>query len=236
MKVILKDYVRKLGDVGDVVNVKEGFARNFLLPNELAVIASDENLKRIESIKRLHQEKHKHLIAGFQDMAERLKGKSVTITCKVNEAGRLYGSIGEREIADALNQAFSTTVEPSCVEVGSHIKEPGAFPVHIRFTVGISADAQVIVAAEGPPEQPPAAAHEQPEKAPKPKTLTDEARQAAPAQRETEGKAEKPAKPRKASRPPDAAEAPKTDRKNKLAASANADKAAKPAPSDKPEK
>jgi large subunit ribosomal protein L9 len=152
MKVILKDYVRKLGDVGDVVNVKEGFARNYLLPNDLAIPATENNLKRVENIRKTHQEKHQHLVGGFKDMAERLNGKTITITSKVNEAGRLYGSIGEKEVADTFNQMFSTSIDPKHVEIGGHIKEPGTYKVHMRFTVGVGADVEVTIAPDSTPE------------------------------------------------------------------------------------
>ena len=154
MKVILKDYIRKLGDVGDVVNVKEGFARNYLFPNELAIPANDNNMKRVDNIRKNHQEKYQHLVGGFKDTADRLNGKTVTITTKVNEVGRLYGSIGEKEIAQTFNQMFSTSIDPKHVEIGSHIKEPGNYKVHLRFTVGIGADVEVVIVPDGAPEQP----------------------------------------------------------------------------------
>jgi len=153
MKVILKDYIRKLGDVGDVVNVKEGFARNYLFPNDLAIPANENNLKRVDNIRKTHQEKHQHLVGGYKDMADRLNGKTITITTKVNELGRLYGSIGEKEIADTFNQTFSTTVDPKQVEIGSHIKEPGNYKVRLRFTVGIGADVEVVIVSDGAPEK-----------------------------------------------------------------------------------
>ena len=151
MKVILKDYVRKLGDVGDVVNVKDGYARNYLFPQDVAIPATDNNLKRIENIRARHQEQHKHLIAGFSETAERVNGKTITITARLNEEGRLYGSISEREIAAALNDACGTAVDPAHIDIGGHFKEPGTYRVHLRFSVGLGADIEVIVVGEGAP-------------------------------------------------------------------------------------
>jgi len=140
MKVILKEYVRKVGDVGDVVDVRDGFARNFLLPQEIAIPATQENLKRVENIRKHHQEKHKHLVSAFHDMAQKLSGKSLTLKSKVNEAGRLYGSIGEKELAASLNESFSVAVDPNHIEIGQHFKDPGKYNIHLRFTVGVTAD------------------------------------------------------------------------------------------------
>ncbi|MBN1808720.1 MAG: 50S ribosomal protein L9 [Planctomycetes bacterium] len=153
MKVILKDYLRKIGDVGDIVDVKEGYARNFLLPHDLAIPAIGENLKQIENLKRRHHEKESHLLDGFNDMAVRLADKSVVVEARVNEAGRLYGSVAEKEIAAALNSTFNTAVSPEHVEIPAPYKEPGDYEVHLRFTVGIGADVSLQIVPEGQPLQ-----------------------------------------------------------------------------------
>src|SRR5262247_1094216 len=99
--LLLKD-VRKLGYVGDVVKVREGYARNYLLPQRLATEPTEENIKAIDSAKKAAAVERARKTKEFQEIAARMKEASVTIEAAANPEGTLYGSVGPKEISAAL--------------------------------------------------------------------------------------------------------------------------------------
>lgn len=149
MKVILHQDVPNLGQTGDVVDVKAGYARNYLIPNSLAALATPGNLEHARALAKRRQLRRQKEIADFQQMAGLLAGKSVVITAKVNEAGHLYGSVGQREIAQAFNDLYNTAVAAAHVQMSEHIKEPCGREVLLRFADGVEARVTVEVLAEG---------------------------------------------------------------------------------------
>ncbi|KAA3643791.1 MAG: 50S ribosomal protein L9, partial [Proteobacteria bacterium] len=102
MQVILLDRVQNLGDLGDVVEVKSGFARNYLIPQKMAARASAENIKAFEAQKVELVAKAKESLAAAQARAEALKDVSVVISANASPEGHLYGSVGPREISEKL--------------------------------------------------------------------------------------------------------------------------------------
>ena len=148
MKVILIEEIRGLGTRGDVVTVKDGYARNFLLPKNLAREATAGNLKQIEHERRkwallADQEK-----AQAQKSAEAVKGVKVQIEKRVGEHGHLFGSVTANEIADAL-EAKGITVDKRRIELGSPIKNVGLHDVEVRLHRDVSAHIQVEVVPMG---------------------------------------------------------------------------------------
>ena len=105
MKVILLDKIIRLGDIGDVVNVKSGFARNFLIPQKKAMFANDENIKIVEAKKAELAAESEDLKVKAQAAADSVSGKEIVIKVSVSEEGTMYGSIGTREIEEACQQA-----------------------------------------------------------------------------------------------------------------------------------
>ncbi|MEA2327279.1 MAG: large subunit ribosomal protein [Thermoanaerobaculia bacterium] len=148
MKVILIDEIRGLGTRGDVVTVKEGYARNFLLPKNLAREATPGNLKSVA------QERKKWAVLADQERetaqkaAESVKGVKVTITKRVGENGHLFGSVTSNEIADAL-AAKGVDVDKRRIELAHPIKSLGTHDVEVRLHRDVSARIQVEVLAQG---------------------------------------------------------------------------------------
>jgi large subunit ribosomal protein L9 len=159
MKVILIDEIRGLGTRGDVVNVKDGYARNYLLPKNLAREATPGNLKSVEQERRkwaLLAQKEKEQASKA---AESVKGTKVTVQKRVGENGQLFGSVTANEIADALT-AKGLQVDKRRIELGHPIKTLGTHDVEVRLYRDVSAQIQVEVIPIGVekleevPEQP----------------------------------------------------------------------------------
>jgi len=159
MKVILIDEIRGLGTRGDVVNVKDGYARNYLLPKNLAREATPGNLKSVE------QERKKWALLGqaekekAQKAADSVKGVKVTITKRVGESNHLFGSVTSNEIADAL-AAKGVDVDKRRIELAHPIKTLGIHDVEVRLHRDVTAQIKVEVLAQGVErlEEPPAPA------------------------------------------------------------------------------
>ena len=148
MQVLLLKDVSKLGYVGDVVDVKTGYARNYLLPQLLAAAPTPENIAAIEDAKKAAAAERAKRNAEFQKLAERMAEATVTIEAAANPEGTLYGSVGGKEIADALNaQGFE--VLPAHIVLESPIRTLDNRVVTLRFTEEISAQAKVWVVREG---------------------------------------------------------------------------------------
>ena len=148
MKVILIDEIRGLGTRGDVVNVKDGYARNYLLPKNLAREATPGNLKSVEQERKkwaLLSQKEKDQAAKA---AESVKGTKVTVKKRVGENGQLFGSVTANEIADALT-AKGLDVDKRRIELSRPIKSLGMHDVEVRLHRDVSAQIQVEVVPIG---------------------------------------------------------------------------------------
>jgi large subunit ribosomal protein L9 len=147
MKLILKETIESLGIVGSVVNVSEGYARNYLLPQKKAVLNTPQNLKMLEREKaklEIQIAKEKGLA---EEIAAKLEGVVCKISAKVSEEDRLYGSITVRDIVDSL-AANGFTVEKSMVLLAEPIKTLGTFTVPVRVYKGIKPNITVEVVPE----------------------------------------------------------------------------------------
>ena len=147
MKVILRQNVESLGKAGDTVKVADGYARNFLIPKELATEANDRNLKTFE-----HEKKRILLQAEkIQKLAEETAAKLSTVECKiarrVGEQEKLFGSVGVKDIEEALI-AQGVEVAKRDILLDEPIKALGEFPVRIKLSAGVTAEIKVIVVAE----------------------------------------------------------------------------------------
>ena len=148
MKVILTEEIRGLGTRGDIVTVKDGYARNFLLPKNLAREATAGNLKSIE------QERKKWALLANQEKAEAekaaasVKGMKITIEKRVGEHGQLFGSVTANEIADAL-EAKGVNVDKRRIELAHSIKTVGTHEVDVRLHREVTAHLQVEVVPLG---------------------------------------------------------------------------------------
>ncbi|MFN0135358.1 MAG: 50S ribosomal protein L9 [Phycisphaerae bacterium] len=145
--LLLKD-VRKLGHVGDVVEVKPGFARNFLLPQRIATHPTPENLKAIEEVKKKAAAERAQRLQEFSRVAESLKDVQITIEAAANEDGTLYGSVGTKEIAAALHKE-GHSVRAEHIMLDKPIRSLDTRMVKIEFTDELSAQVKLWVVREG---------------------------------------------------------------------------------------
>ena len=148
MKIILLDKIIRLGDIGDVVNVKSGFARNFLIPQKKAMFANDENIKIVEAKKAELAAESEDLKVKAQAAADSVSGKEIVIKVSVSEEGTMYGSIGTREIEEACQQA-DIQIDKSQIQLPEGpIKEIGEHSVSISFHQEVSTEITVKVESE----------------------------------------------------------------------------------------
>jgi large subunit ribosomal protein L9 len=145
MDVILLERVGKLGQMGDVVRVKDGFARNFLLPRGKALRATNENKSRFESMKAELQERNLELKGGAEKVAATLDGKTVTVLRQASETGQLFGSVTTRDIAVLLSTG-GATVSRSQVALNAPIKAIGQHKVPLALHPEVETIVTVIVA------------------------------------------------------------------------------------------
>jgi large subunit ribosomal protein L9 len=151
MQVLLRENVPALGRRGEIVRVKDGYARNYLMPRGLAMAVDQGALKTIEQEqKRLQKIADKERMEA-QALADRISGATVALTAKANEEGVLFGSVGPDEIAAKL-AADVAPVEASMVRMTEHIKNVGEYDVTVHVAHDVDAVLKVVVAAEGAAE------------------------------------------------------------------------------------
>lgn len=146
MQVLLRKEVDRLGHIGDVVNVKPGYGRNYLLARGLAMAVTPANIKRVEAERKKHEEERKILDQELAASAEKLKGVSVTIAAKANEEGHLFGSVTPAQIVEML-LAEGFKVEEHMIKI-EPIKELGVVDVPIQLKADLLTSCKVWVVAE----------------------------------------------------------------------------------------
>ncbi len=145
MQVILLERIERLGGIGDEVSVRNGFARNFLLPQGKALIANDKNRKRFEAERSVIEARNAASRDAAKTDAEKLEGASFVLIRQAGDTGQLYGSVSARDIADAADTA-GHKVPRSAVRLSQPIKTIGLFDVAIRLHPEVSVNVQVNVA------------------------------------------------------------------------------------------
>lgn len=145
MEVILCQQVPKVGKIGEVVKVKDGFARNFLLPRNLACLATPENKRRIEREKAQRLKEYEATKKEALELAERLAKTSCTVTVEVNDLDKLYGSVSEIDIAKAL-ELEGLKIDRKLIEMTQPIEEVGIFEVGVKLHPEVTAKVRVWVA------------------------------------------------------------------------------------------
>jgi large subunit ribosomal protein L9 len=157
MKIILQENLEKLGTRGQVVEVADGYARNYLLPRKLALAATAGNLKQIERIRARLARIEASEQAQAQETATVISGVVVSLARKVGQNDQIFGSVTAADIAEAL-AAQGIEVDKRKVTLGAPIKQIGEFQVPVKLHHNISANISVIVTREGEePPKPPAA-------------------------------------------------------------------------------
>lgn len=147
MKLILREDVPNLGHSGELVTVKDGFGRNYLLPRKLAVIANEQNVRQLEHEKSVITARQAKLKGEAEQAASKLSAVSVTIRRKVGEQDKLYGSVTALDVAEAL-ASKGQKVDRRHIHLPEPIKALGSFEVEIRLHRDVAAKVKVEVAAE----------------------------------------------------------------------------------------
>jgi large subunit ribosomal protein L9 len=142
--VILQENVENLGRTGDIVRVKDGYARNFLVPRGLAVVADGRNVRRLEHQKRLAASRKHKALASARALAEQLGTAAVTITMEAGEDNKLFGSVTNRDIAEAL-AADGFEVEKRHIHIEEPIRTLGVKKVAIKLHAEIETELTVYV-------------------------------------------------------------------------------------------
>jgi large subunit ribosomal protein L9 len=146
MKVILKADRSNLGAAGDVVEVKAGYGRNYLIPQGLAYMASKANVKRVEEEKKLGEERSRRDYLEARRRASQLEGVSLTFRALAGEEGKLFGSVTNADVADRLNeQGLDFEVDRRWVHLEEPIKTLGEFRVPVQFGRDVSVEVEVRV-------------------------------------------------------------------------------------------
>lgn len=147
VKLVLRKDIDKLGFCGDVVEVSQGYARNFLLPHHLALEPTKANLKKIEVDKKVAAAERERKRAILVGVLERLSGAEVTISAACNPEGHLYGSVGPREISRALMDE-GHTVQPDQIKMSQNIKEIGTLEVAVVLADDLRTNVKVWIVRE----------------------------------------------------------------------------------------
>jgi large subunit ribosomal protein L9 len=139
MKVLLRDDVPGVGRRGDIVKVAGGFARNFLLPEGRAIVATDGVTGQAEQMRRGRDLREAQDRGAAESQAKLLSGASIPVSARASGAGRLFGSIGPAEVADAIKAAKGIEVDRRHVVLPEHIKETGSFEVAVELFTDVTA-------------------------------------------------------------------------------------------------
>ena len=147
MKVLLCQDVDKLGWLGDVVEVKDGYARNYLLPQRVAVVPTEANVKSLSEAKVRRAQERKLALDKLAQVAEAVEGAEAVVAAKANEQGHLFGSVADHDIAENLReQGFE--VSDKMVQLDEHIKEVGTHEVKLKVAADLFATVSVVVVSQ----------------------------------------------------------------------------------------
>lgn len=148
MKVILLQDVKSLGKKDQIVDVSDGYARNFVLPKKLGVEATPKNLNELK-LKKAHEDKvAAELLAEAQALAEQMKEESVTLSIKVGEGGKTFGSVSSKEVAEAVKKQLGHDIDKKKIVLKEPIKSLGTHIVDIKLHTKVTAQLSVNVTEE----------------------------------------------------------------------------------------
>lgn len=147
MKVVLLSDVKPLGKAGDIVEVAEGYGRNYLVPRSLATEANKGAIAKIGEQKRAQEKRDALVLAEAKDLAEKLASTSLPVKAKAGGNGKLFGAVTNADVADAIHSALSIDIDRHKIEIKSQIKALGAYPVEIKLHKNVVAKATINVVA-----------------------------------------------------------------------------------------
>ncbi len=147
MKVILLENVKRIGSIGEVIDVKRGFARNFLIANKKALYASKENIKEVEKIKAELSKKDNEKKKEAAQIAEQINGKEYSVKKLSTENNELYGSVKPTEISKLIQEQNKIDIKPSMIQPTEEIKALGKFKVNISLHSEVDAEITINVSS-----------------------------------------------------------------------------------------
>ena len=147
MRIILLKDIEKLGRKNDVKEVKDGYARNFLIPQGLAKIATKQALKMLENQKKIEEKRAEKELEKIQKLITMIDGQEIIIAVKIGEKGQLFESITVQKISEKLKE-LGFEIKKSQIEITESIKELGEFPVKIKFEHNLEAEIKVIIKSD----------------------------------------------------------------------------------------
>jgi large subunit ribosomal protein L9 len=149
MKIILLENLRKIGSIGEIIDVKRGFARNYLIANKKALYASKENIKEVEKIKNELGKKDLGKKKEAKNISEKINGKEYLIKKLSTENNELYGSVKPTEISKTILAQDSLEIQPEMIQLNKEIKSLGTFKVSINLHSEVQAELNIkVIAAE----------------------------------------------------------------------------------------
>lgn len=143
MKVILKADVKGTGKKGQTVEVSDGYARNFLFPRNAAVEASAGAMKTLEEAQQAQLRKQERVVAEVKALRDKLEGQTIKVPARTGDGGRLFGSITNKDIADAITKFLGKEFDRKLIELSTPIKTLGTFPIGLKFGHNITGTVNV---------------------------------------------------------------------------------------------
>ncbi len=148
MKVILKKHVKGLGSEGEVVDVNDGYARNYLLPRGIAVEANTSNMNVLKDRQQRKENEAKKVLTEAEKAGATLNGQTVTIKARAGDGGRLFGSVTNQDIADAIKKTFKLNIDRRRIDLDLPIKAVGEYRIDLRLHPQVSASITVQVESQ----------------------------------------------------------------------------------------
>ena len=148
MKIVLKKDVKGLGKAGDVKEVSDGYARNYLIPRGLAIEATEGELKKLQNELKIKQEKEMRIRKKSEELLEKLKKRVHDIPVRAGERGKLFGSLTSSNLADALSNVVGEKVDKKWVNLKKPIKEVGEYEIELKLPGGVRGTVKVRIVPE----------------------------------------------------------------------------------------
>ena len=145
MKVILLEDVKALGKKGEIVNVNDGYARNFILPKKLGMEATSKNLNDLKLQKANEDKKAQALLDEANELAKKIEAGKVTLAIKVGEGGRTFGSVSSKEIAAEVKKQMNLNIDKKKIQLKDSIKTLGTHNVPVKLHAKVTAELKVVV-------------------------------------------------------------------------------------------
>lgn len=148
MRVILLADAKSLGKKGEVIEAKEGYARNYLLPKGIAVEATPQNLKEVDRQKKIKADKAQKDLEKAEELAKKINDIKLVLKVKSGESGRLFGAVTSKEIADLLNKEHKIKVDKRKLELKENIKSLGTYNINVKVHTKVTAKLTVQIIGE----------------------------------------------------------------------------------------